>query len=127
MPKTISIRLGLAAAVAAAGLAMSACAPIPVRLDGPMSGTETNLAVGQPLSVRLSNVTPDDGAWQFADQGPKAVTFEGRDVRPPENGVRQLESFNFTAAAAGADQLTFNYVKKDGEIGDQIVIAANVK
>jgi len=113
--------------VAAAMLPVAACAPVKASLDNPLTGAETEIAVKQPLQVRLSNVDPVKGAWQYQAATVKAVTYAGREVRPPESqGVRQLEMFNFTGAAKGADQLTFRYTQPDGTVTDEIVVKVTV-
>ncbi len=122
-----SRRNAVAVLVAAALLPAAACSPVKAALDNPLTGAEIAISVNQPLQVRLSNVDPVKGAWQYQAAQPKSVTFVGREVRPPESqGVRQLEMFNFTGAAKGSDQVTFRYTQPDGVVTDEIVVKVTV-
>jgi hypothetical protein len=126
LSKLMTRSIGLAAALAAAG-SLAACAPIEVRMDGPLPGATATLSEEQPLAVRLSNVSPGAGEWVLAEGEFSAVTFEGKEVRPPADGVRQLETFRFAGLEPGVQQLTFNYVQSTGEITDQIPVEIVVR
>ena len=127
-PMMFTRRSAAALFFAAALVPLAACAPVTAALDNPLSGAETTIAVNQTLQVRLSNVDPTVGAWQYVAAPVTAVTFKDRTVRAPESqGVRQLEMFNFTGAKAGTDQATFHYVKSSGEVGDEIVVKITVQ
>ena len=120
-PMMFTRRSAAALFFAAALVPLAACAPVTAALDNPLSGTETTIAVNQTLQVRLSNVDPTVGAWQYVAAPVTAVTFK------ESQGVRQLEMFNFTGAKAGTDQATFHYVKSSGEVGDEIVVKITVQ
>lgn len=124
MLRKFTATIALVGAVAAA----AACAPIEVGMDNPLTGAQATLAEGQALTVRMSNVKPEDGEWRLVTNELNSLSFEGRDVRPPANGVRQLETFNFTGAAAGTEEVTLAYVQNaDSRIMEEVTLNVAVR
>jgi hypothetical protein len=112
------------ATIAAAGL-VAACGSTPVSLDNPKDGASVQLAVQQPLTVRLSNVT-GGGRWVREGEAPDALQALDAKVRDAANGAMQLETFEFVAAAPGDDVLTFVYRRPGAELTADDVIRIKV-
>lgn len=103
--------------MAVALIGLSACSPVPKVLDTPKNGEIVKLAVNQPMQVRWSNMQPSQGAWVL-EKGPStpALVLKGQAARPPVDGAAAgVEVFDFMAAAAGTDSLTFVYKRRDGQ------------
>jgi hypothetical protein len=80
---------------------------MPSRLENPLNNAQANLAKGQGLIVLFSDPEAKKD-WVLLDPKLTAVTGGARTVKGA-TGAMGSESFEFTAAAAGQDELTFAY------------------
>lgn len=105
------ILLGLAAAGV---ILLQACAPITRVIDTPKDGARIDLNVEQGMQVRWSNLTPGQGTWVLESPPKGAVTLVTKTEQPGVGGGIALDIFDFKAASAGAERLTFVYRNRDG-------------
>jgi hypothetical protein len=105
MPKRKPVPVPTVALLAALGLA--ACSPMPSRLENPLNNAQANLAKGQGLVVLFSDPEAKKD-WVLLDPKLTAVTGGARTVKGA-TGAMGSESFEFTAANAGQDELAFAY------------------
>jgi hypothetical protein len=102
-------------------LDLAGCSPMPSRLENPLNGAQANLASGQGLVVLFSDPEAKKD-WVLIDPKLTAVTGGARTVKEA-TGAMGSESFEFTAAAAGQDELAFAYRAdpKTPEPGEEII------
>jgi hypothetical protein len=119
MPKLSTALVPRAALIAA--LALAGCSPLPSRLENPLNGAQADLASGQGLVVLFSDPEARKD-WVLIDPKLNAVTGGARTVKAA-TGAMGSESFEFTAAAAGQDELAFAYRAdpKTPEPGEEII------
>ena len=102
------------AGVGLAALAMlAACSATPKIIDNPKDGDKIDLTVGQPFTVKLTDMDGPKTDWVLSGPSSTALTSQGRKVQEAKDGALPLEIYSFTGAAAGEQQLTFSYRHPD--------------
>lgn len=114
--------------IAVCGLAaLTACARVVVTLDNPKDGSQINLAVDQPMRVRLTNMDGAGGAW-VANKGPgAAIRPMETAVQPSAGGAMQLDTFEYVGAAPGEQHVTFAYVPHGRAATDSMTLRVVVQ
>jgi hypothetical protein len=131
--KGIMARRALVAAlcIAPVCLALTACEPVPAKLDDPKDGDKIEIGVKQTLTFRLTNGQPDTWAWKWEEKPLTALTSVGAVAKPPSDaGGLQTETFAFVGKTSGKEAMTFTYAPKDGSQAagmDRITITVSVK
>ena len=90
-----------------APLALAACSPVAARMENPLNGAQASLTHGQGLVVLFSDPESKKD-WVLIDPKLKAVTGGTRTVNGA-TGAMGTETFAFTGAAPGQDELAFAY------------------
>lgn len=130
MQKTISRTRPLLAGVALAGMCLlGACESSSKSIDNPKDGDTVSLAVGQALTVILTDMNGAKADWSMTSSDAKALTLRGHTAKPPVDGSLPLDRFEFVGAAPGEQRLTFAYLKPGQPVGpdDAMTITVTVK